>query len=173
MDDPRLPLEHPANAGVLAFFRSLPRAEESVAKHPRFESCDPADVPPEDVWLGTHPDVVSQLRGAVAARLPERCHWVTLGFPVLAHPHTGVIFGWAGGMDYALRLPPRELSEALRSGARQVHHGLANKWTGAAAWTFDVRDVGPDWCFGSYRVEEAEWCLAAYQLAGAGWPSPA
>lgn len=46
--------------------RSLPRAEDSVAKHPRFESCHPADVSPEDVWLGTHPDVLSQLDSAWA-----------------------------------------------------------------------------------------------------------
>ena len=31
MDDPRLPLEHPANAGVLRYFRSIDWASESVA----------------------------------------------------------------------------------------------------------------------------------------------
>jgi len=173
MDDPRLPLEHPANAALLAYFRSLERTARDVAEHPGYESCDPAEVPLEDVWLGAHPDVLTQMRGPVAAKLPEPCHWVVLGIPVLAHPHTGVIFAWAGGMDYALRLPRDELSAALRAGARQVYHARANQWTGTPAWTLDLRDIGPDWCFGHYRAEEAEWCLSAFHAAATGWHSPA
>jgi hypothetical protein len=165
MDDPRLPLQHVANAGILAWFSTLEHAAERVAAEPRLASCAPEDVPEPHRWLGTHPDVLVQLRGTLGDSLPERCNWVVRGMPVLAHPRTGVIFAFAGGMDYALRLPPPVLHDALRLGVKQVKHSRGTPSIGIAPWTLDLARIGPEWCFGSYRADEVQWCRAAFEAA--------
>ena len=169
MDDPRLPLEHPANAGILRYLRGLGAANERVAADPRLESCEPAAAHEPHLRLGSHPDVVSQLWGAIGTSLPESCSWVVHGIPVLAHPHTGVIFGYSTGMDYALRLPPATLALAVQAGVKQVKHSPGTPSIGIAPWTFDLREIGPDWRFGAYRAQEPKWCSAAFDAAAGGW----
>ena len=115
--------------------------------------------------LGTHPDVVSRLWSELDAELPDRCRWVVLGAPVLAHPHTGAIFAFAGGTVYALRLPPAEREDARRLGAKEVHHFPAYAALGIDPTVLDLRRIGPEWVFGEWRREEAAWCLAAYRVS--------
>ena len=168
MDDPRLPLENPANSGILRYLRTLSWARERVAGDPQLESCAPSAAKDPHERLGTHPDVVSRMWGSLGDSLPERCAWVLIGIPVLAHPHTGFVFAYSSGMQYALRLPPPALEAALRAGVKQVYRARGNPWTGAQPWTLDLALIGPDWCFGAYRGEEAGWCLDAFTAAARG-----
>ncbi len=169
MDNPELPLRHPANASLIAHFASRPKrragTEEGLLSVAAHDTKSPYD------GLGSHPDHVSRLWDDLDSGLPARCRWIVRATPVLAHPQTGVIFGFTGGTTYALRLPHAELEAALAVGAEQVHHFPAYPELGVSASTLDLRDIGPDWIFGAWRREESSWCLAAFDAAARGWPA--
>ena len=171
MDDPRLPLEHPANARVIAYFHTIEPAAERVAAEPRLESGSGKGLVEAHGWFGAHPDCLSQLWGPSAATLPEPCQWVVHGVGVLAHPHSGVIFAFALGTNYVLRLPAATIAVALRAGVQQVKHSRGTPSIGIRPWTWDLTQIGHDWCFGSWRVEEQAWLRDAFDFAAAGWPS--
>jgi hypothetical protein len=104
--------------------------------------------------LGTHPDLAERLWREITIGLPEPCAWVVCARPVLVHPATGIIFGFAlGTHTYALKLDEPELSEAVRLGARRMQ-------------------LGRPWTLGQWRKEEIAWCLAAYRSAGLRTSSP-
>jgi hypothetical protein len=109
--------------------------------------------------LGTHPDLVDRLWKEIAARLPRTCAWVVFGNPVLVHPTTGIIFGFAGGTHtYALRLPEEELRVALTAGAKRVT-------TYSDGSSLNLDEIGREWILGQWFKQEPEWCLAAYEFA--------
>lgn len=168
MDDLRLPLTHPANAGLIAYFSSRPPRRVAIKRHVTSGPPDAADNPYDG--LGSHPDYVSQIWDTLDAELPERCRWIIHDTPVLAHPHTGVIFAFTGGTIYALRLAPADLEPALAAGVEQVHDFPAYPELDIAASTFDLRKIGADWVFGNGRREEPRWIRAAFVAAAAGWP---
>lgn len=118
--------------------------------------------PPESIDrlnLGTHPDLVERFWKGITTLLPEPCCWVVYGSPVLVHPRTGILFGWAGGTHaYALRCP----EEARRPGALRVQRYRYAKTTD----TMDLASLGPDWVFGDWAKGEEVWCLKAYENAG-------
>jgi hypothetical protein len=148
-------VEHLANAGILAFLRAREgfRAGEELNRNP-------ASFAQPYMELGTHPDVVERLWAGVTAVLPEPCQWVVYGAPVLLHPATGILFGFAqGSLTYALRLPPAELGEALAAGAEREHIYSGGQ-------TLDVREFGDDWVLGRWFKDEPRWCLAAYEFCG-------
>lgn len=116
--------------------------------------------------LGTHPDIVGRLWDELGAGL-SRCRWILYGRPVLVHPETGVVFGWAGGsLTYAMRLPDAERYAAVRAGAQTVHHYPAYPELNIAASALDLTAFGPDWIFGGWYEGEELWCLAAFFHAG-------
>jgi len=123
----------------------------------RLADCAAAEV---DTYtdLGTHPDVSRQLWHTLGGALPEDCARVVHGTPVLAHARTGVIFAFAGGAGYALRLPPAALALARAAGATT----LARSSLGD---TLDLTRFGPGWIWGRYLADEAAWCRAAFQHA--------
>jgi hypothetical protein len=87
--------------------------------------------------------------------------------PVLVHPVTGVVFGYAGGsLTYALRLPAAERAEASAAGARTIHDYPAYLELGVAASSLDLADFGPERVFGRWLKEEERWCRAAFDAAG-------
>ena len=146
-----LEITHPANEVLLGHLRaSAPRSAASRS---------PDGV---DTWkLGTHPDLVEHLWFGITAGLPDTCHWVAHGRPVLVRPDMGVIFGLAGGTNtLALRLPIHERRRAaeLPGCGDRVEYPEA---------TVYARDFGDDWimlrCFGE-GLEEL--CLAAFEYAG-------
>ncbi len=153
----RVDLNHPANARIIAFLlalygQPLPEVEGSRS---------PDSFAQPHFSLGTHPDIVERFWNDITNQLPEPCAWVAYRRPVLVHPRTGIIFGFATGTHtYALRLPPPELQDALLSGAkRQFYY---NKTEG----TLDLTAIGEDWVFGGWFKDEPRWCLAAYNYAG-------
>src|SRR5260370_1354565 len=83
-------------------------------------SCSPDSVEQPYMRLGAHPNVVTRLWNTFAAALPAQCNWVVYGTPVLVNPASAVIFAFAGGTVYALRLPKDARSEALGLGLASV-----------------------------------------------------
>lgn len=146
-------LQVPANAGVLRYLG------RNAAVDGRPPSQAPGEVEQPYLRLGTHPELVERLWDKLGGALPEDCRWVAHGWPVLIHPTSGVIFGFAGGTHaYALRLPAAERAQALAAGAATVHHYPASR-------ALDLADVGPEWVLGRWYADEPAWCLAAYHFA--------
>ena len=147
---------------------SAAKIDEAVARimslrNPPIPMSQPLEAVADPLYgLGTHPDLVERL-WTLDSLLPERCRWVVHGHPALVHPHTGVIFGFAGGtLGYALRLPEAARNEADALGARS-----AIKMPFEAPWdVWDASKAGPAWRFGRWLGQEAEWCRAAYDWAG-------
>jgi hypothetical protein len=98
----------PANAGLLRYFVKR-------AKQYRYT----ATTEPK----GTHPDLVMRLWDELGKLLPEDCHAVVHGAPVLVRPSTAIIFAFAGGsFTYAFRLPLDLRQAAIKAGATRVYH---------------------------------------------------
>ena len=151
---------HPANRKLVAYFQS--RNERG---HQR--ELNPATVEDPYYKLGTHPEMVERLWDELGSTLPVRCRWILFGRPVLVHPSTGVVFGYAGGtLTYALRLPPPEREAAVKAGARTVHEYPGYPELNVAASRLDLADFGPEWIFGGWSRHEEQWCVAAFDHAG-------
>lgn len=146
--------QHPANTGIL---KRLGRSTGGAI----VSNGAPEDHPDPYFQLGTHPDLVARLWNKITIPLPEKCQWIINKRPVLVHPATGIIFGYAEGTHaYALRLPPAEYQEAIQKGATRIHQYPSS--------TFDLDTVGKEWVFGKWLKDEPAWCLAAYEFAGKG-----
>lgn len=147
-------IHHPANAGLRRHLE--PDARRDIPPVAR-----PDDVRRPYETLGTHPDVVERLWDELTRRLPVDCKRAFYGAPVLMHPKTGVVFGFAGGTHtYALRLPESERAAALTAGATRVMHYPGN------LGSLDLGDFGEEWVFCRWFRDEEAWCLAAFELAG-------
>ena len=151
---------HPANRTLVADFQS--RNERG---NPR--ELDPTKAADPYYTLGTHPEIVERLWDELGAALPVSCQWILYGRPVLVHPTSGVVFGFAGGTHtYGLRLPPPARAKAIRAGAKTIHEYPAYPELNVAASRFDLADLGPEWVFGAWLKGEEDWCRAAFEFAG-------
>jgi hypothetical protein len=159
MDEPDL--SHPANTMVLHYMAR----RAGVLQHPLIAA--PSSVPDPYYTLGAHPDVVERLWQDLNEGLPADCRWIVRGFPSLVHPETGIIFAYAGGTTYALRLPEAERRQALQRGAKQVQVFPAYPTLGITGATVEL---GDEWVFGRWYKDEDWWCLAAYEAATAASP---
>lgn len=129
--------------------------------------CSPETVNMPYINLGTHPDIVKRLWDEITVLLPAKSSWVICGKPALAHPQSGIIFGFAtGSLTYALRLSPITFEHALQKGAQRIWHYTATSERGAAASTLNLAELGDGWIFGGWWPEEIDWCLSAYDFAG-------
>ena len=109
--------------------------------------------------LGTHPDLVARLWDEIPALLPVDCRYVLFNAPVLMHPETEIVFGFAGGTHtYALRLPDHARRDALAAGATRIK-------TYPRSPSLDLDVIGPEWVFCGWLAGEDRWCLSAYELA--------
>jgi hypothetical protein len=152
---PRL-LSLPANAAFLGHF-SRNRQDSRWAQHP---SCAPEEVDKPYLTLGTHPDCVVQLWDRLGGKLPTDCRWVAWGTPILVNPVSSLVFAFAGGTVYGLRLSPGDRQQAVASGYQQEH-------TFSNRVLFKVSDFGAGWFFGKWKTIEEEWISNAYQYAQA------
>ena len=147
---------HPLNAGV----RRHCEPRYSPARMPVLAM--PEEVPNAYLVLGTHPDLVSRLWDELGKALALDCRAIFFGNPVLLHPQSGVVFGFAGGTHtLALRLPEPEHGEALQAGATHIKH-----YPGKQS-AIDLSAVGPEWLFMNWFTDEERWCIAACESAGA------
>ena len=143
-------LRDPANEGLLEYLSAAGRDERLVAA-PEDVACDPY------VGAGSHPDVVARVWDELGGTLPSDARRLVLGTPALVRAETGTVLAVTLGTAYALRVPPSCWADALRLGARQVHHYTAG------SETLDVaRRFGADWVFGLWADEERVWCQKAY-----------
>jgi hypothetical protein len=148
-------IAHPANAGLLSYLR---RGAEPTT--PAQES--PASIADPYYQLGTHPDLVEQLWDKITTHLPLDCRWVVYRRPVLVHPRSGILFGFAQGTHlYALRLPEPEQTAALAAGA-------ARRYEIRGVLSLDLDEVGEPWVLGAWRPQEPRWCRAAFDFAAPG-----
>ena len=148
--------DHPANVRLLAYLRSRDPEHTVVSQSPE-------SIQRVYLHVGTHPEIVERLWDKITIDLPESCRWVAYHWPVLVHPTTGVVFGFAQGSGaYALRLPRPEYEEAIAAGAKRQHYFSTSKVT------LDLDDIGDEWVLGGWSPEEVRWCVAAYGFAGRG-----
>jgi hypothetical protein len=146
-------VDHPANARLLAYLRSCDPENTTVSESPE-------SITQVYFSVGTHPDIVTRLWNQITVELPESCRWVSYHWPVLVHPTTGVVFGFAQGSGtYAMRLPPAERAEAIAGGARRQYSFTTSKTM------LDLDDIGDEWVLGFWSPEELRWCVAAYEFA--------
>ena len=140
----------PANAGLISYLSGRAR---------QYNYTDLTEV------HGTHPDLVSRLWDELGKLLPEDCHTVVYGTPVLLRPSTGIIFAFAGGTHtYAFRLPPDSREPAIASGATRVYHYRSHQLQ-VEVEAFDLAIVGDEWVFGGWLKGEDDWIKAAYEFA--------
>jgi hypothetical protein len=153
-------LSHSANRGIVNYLKSRP----TKVSQPQ---SDPADVDDPSYTLGSHPDIVARLWDELGAALPQKCKWILYGTPVLAHPRTGVVFGFASGsLTYAIRLPPATRDAAIAAGALTRHDYPAYPELGLPASSLDLATFGDGWIFGNWLPGEMEWCVSAFEHAG-------
>lgn len=111
--------------------------------------------------LSAHADLTDYFWRDTTGQLPEDCRWVAYNIPVLVHPQSGVIFGFAGGTStLMLRLPDAEREQAF-----QVEkYGQAYVYPTVTVY---AADVGADWALTKPYDEPriAQWVLAAYTYA--------
>jgi hypothetical protein len=155
-------VQHPANAGILAYLgQAQGRKKAPWSPGMPLPQSSPQNHPDPYYGLGTHPDLVARLWDELTPDLPESCQWIVQSRPVLVHPTSGIIFGYAEGTHaYALRVPPGVHQKALQLGASTIHTYPDH--------IFDLANFGPAWLFGHWLREEPRWCVSAYAFAGEG-----
>ena len=106
---------------------------------------------------GSHPEIVSRVWDKIGSSLPEDSRRLVYGTPALVHPKTEVILAFCNGTSYCIRLTEKLMEEALKSGATTYR-----KWSSGGDMD-TVRDLGPNWAFGSFSDSEIEWCNQVYR----------
>jgi hypothetical protein len=122
-------------------------------------SRSPEDVGPAPA-LGTLPDLVEWLWNHIHSRVPSSRRWVVLGTAVLVNPESEVIFAFAAGSDYALRLPKGVREKAIVAGAHRT--------SGSGASAIDLSRIGDEWVFGIGSADAEEWWHSAFEYSGRG-----
>ena len=149
----------PANRKLIEYL-------QSCNSHRHSPEQNPAGIDLRSSTLGTHPDILERLWGELGGVLPVKCNWILYGRPVLAHPRTGIVFGFAGGsLTYALRLPPEVRRAAIAAGAATRHDYPAYPQLQVSASSLDLEVFGPQWVFGAWLRDEPQWSVAAFAHA--------
>jgi len=106
--------------------------------------------------LGSHPEIVERVWKVLAGSLPLDCRCIVHGTPALAHPATGMLLAFCLGTQYVLRLPPVQIEQAIRAGARTT-----TEWAGHHI-TDTFKEFGDDWIFGKFLPAELGWLNEAF-----------
>jgi hypothetical protein len=106
---------------------------------------------------GSHPDIVERLWDQIGAKLPVDCRCLIHGYPSLAHPSSGVVFGITAGTSYCLYLPNGIAATSIEMGARTYLKATYGNDLDT------LRDLGNDWVFGAWLVQELTWCRTVYE----------
>ena len=119
-------------------------------------SRSPEEVGPAPA-LGTLPDLITWLWEHIHSRVPSSTRWVVSGTAVLVNPESEIIFAFAAGSNYALRLPEKMRKNAVAAGAQQK--------IGSGASTIDLADIGEEWVFGMGTADAEEWWDSAFEYS--------
>ncbi|MDR3576473.1 MAG: hypothetical protein P4L50_21620 [Anaerolineaceae bacterium] len=147
-------ISHPANSNVIAYLnRRNPQAPVVAAFDSR---------PNPYFALGSHPDIVERVWRQIGAAMPSECRFIVCGTPALVQPESGILFAFALGTQYCLRLPADLIETARLAKAK-----TSTRWSNGKVQ--DVRnDLGPGWIFGGWMEAEIDWCKASYLSFGKG-----
>lgn len=119
-------------------------------------SCSPESLGPSPA-LGTHPDAIEWLWDHIHSRLPESRRWVVLGTPALVNPDSEIVFAFAAGTFYALRLPTPTREAALAAGA------VGATRTGALSPVLSM--LGDEWVRGMFARDAEERWQSAFEYS--------
>jgi uncharacterized protein YggU (UPF0235/DUF167 family) len=122
------------------------------------EFLSPLRLPVENPYMdaGCHPEVVERIWDQLGRVLPHDCRALLGHHPVLAHSISGVVFAFAYGTAYVMRVPLEQRAVADELGLRTTRRWSSGEVTDLAV------ELGKDWRFGAWRDEEYEWCRQAY-----------
>ena len=149
-------MEVAANEGVFRYLGGRPAAERDARP-----VTSPNDPSRDYSWeVGAHPDVVERLWDQLGKNLPKTSRALVFGTPALVHPESGVVFAFALGTEYALRLPYRVWRDKRTAGLRTVA-----QWTGGGSTDIE-RECGKEWILGSYTADEISWCEEVFRDCG-------
>jgi hypothetical protein len=126
----------PANAALLS------RLEKRYS-HPKTTNPSYSPEGRGNLQLGARPEIVDWLWTHIHSRIPEARRWVVFETATLVHPASEVVFAFAEGDFYALRLPYDSRKIALLAGAKKL------------------ADLGGDWVIGT--GDAIEWWRRAYE----------
>lgn len=142
-----LVLEHPLNAGVLAY---LGRDGDAPGVAPPDGHGDPY------FGAGSHPDVVTRIWDELGSSMPRSRRCLVCGKPALVLRGSGLVVAVALGTAYAIRLSPPVFREALRAGAETEHRFSTVRTVLDLESTF-----GDGWVFGTWHESEPTWCASS------------
>jgi hypothetical protein len=99
--------------------------------------------------LGARPEMVDWLWTRIHKRIPDSRRWVVSETATLVHPDSEIIFAFAEGGYYALRLPADSRNMAEFAGAKRL------------------ADLGDDWVIGMRKSDPEEWWQSAFEHSSA------
>jgi hypothetical protein len=102
-----------------------------------------------DIMLGARPEIVDWLWTHIHSRIPKSRKWVVFETATLVHPDSEIVFAFAEGDFYALRLPPPLRQIAVSAGAKRM------------------AGLGEDWVFGMGLSDTEEWWQSAFDSSSA------
>jgi hypothetical protein len=147
---------------VRAYLRHLLEQRPESMRRP------PVIGPSDGDGLYTHPEVLQHLWQDLNGALPEDCRAIVHGHAVLRHPCTGIVFAFAAGTQYVLRVPT-DIRQALQPNER---NDVIPSRKIDATWRKESWDLRPfleeDWIFGQWCTEEMDWCRSGYEAAAGG-----
>ena len=110
--------------------------------------------------LGSHPDIVERVWKRIGTAMPSECRFIICGTPALAQPDSDILFAFALGTQYCLRLPTNLIETALLAKAK-----TSTRWSNGKVQDIQ-QELGPGWIFGSWMEAEIDWCKASYASFG-------
>ena len=119
-------------------------------------SCSPESLGPFPA-LGTQPDLIEWLWDHIYSRIPASRRWVVLGTPALVNPDSEIIFAFAAGTFYALRLPTPTREAAIAAGAADA--------TRIGVSPFLLSKLGDEWVIGMFARDAEEWWQSAFEYS--------
>ena len=111
--------------------------------------------------LGSHPDIVERLWKQISAAMPSECRSIVCGTPALVQPESGIVFAFAYGTQYCLRLPETLIETAFLAKAK-----TSTRWSNGKVEDLRQLELGPGWIFGSWMAAEIEWCKESFASFG-------
>ena len=110
--------------------------------------------------LGSHPDIVERVWKQIGSAMPTDCRFIVCGTPALVQPDSGILFAFALGTQYCLRLPVSLIETAILANAKTSTH-----WSNGKVEDIQ-KELGTGWIFGCWMAAEIEWCKASFTSFG-------
>ncbi|HMD90377.1 MAG TPA: hypothetical protein VKF38_14540 [Anaerolineaceae bacterium] len=110
--------------------------------------------------LGSHPDIIERVWKQIGSAMPSDCRFIVCGTPALVQTDNGILFAFALGTQYCLRLPASLIETAHLANAK-----TSTRWSNGKVEDIQ-KELGDGWIFGSWMAAEIEWCKASFTSFG-------